>query len=138
MERRREHRISLHGDAKLKLLDSGQLTASANPIVLPAKILDISGSGMRIRVSRPIPCGALVQIDAGDTISLGEVCRCFQENNSSQLDSENTKHDTYSLGIQIKHTLASIRELERFSRLLDEYDADMKTGQTRRRGETVV
>ena len=125
MDRRKEQRINLPGDATLRLLDSGNVAAN-EPGSYRVRILDISGSGMRIRLARPLPCGSLVEIDAGDTISLGEVCRCIQEDReegAASNDAESSKGASYSLGIQIKHTLASVSELERFSRLLDEYSA---------------
>ena len=115
MERRKEQRVTLPGPAKLRLLNAIGTNTLDGP--WEVRILDVSGSGMRLRLPRPLPCGTLVEIDAGETLSLGEVCRCVPE----QPATPETQNATYNIGIQVKHTLASLSELERFSRLLDEY-----------------
>jgi hypothetical protein len=72
---------------------------------------------MRLRLPCPLRCGTLVEIDAGEKLSLGEVCRCVPE----QPGNNDIANATYDVGIQVKHTLASLNEMQRFSRLLDEY-----------------
>ena len=41
-----------------------------------ARVLDVSGSGMRVEVSLPVPCGATVEIQDQRTRILGETVRC--------------------------------------------------------------
>jgi hypothetical protein len=43
--------------------------------VMSASILDISGSGMRLRSKLAAPCGASVEIVINDTVAQGRVCR---------------------------------------------------------------
>ena len=60
--------------------------------VLEASVLDVSGSGMRIRTTFPIPCGALVEVEANQIVSRGSVCRC------------NEQGPSYEVGIQVSET----------------------------------
>lgn len=78
-----------------------------------AEILDVSGSGIRLRLARPMPCGMPVEIDAGDTMALGEICRCEPEMPASP-------HGPFIAGVQISQVVASVEQLRRFSRRLDE------------------
>ena len=119
-EQRKEQRIALPGLAKLRLLDA--IGTKRLDGIWDVRILDVSGSGMRLRLPRPLPCGTLVEVDAGETLSLGEVCRCEPEQSAMP----EIPHTTYNVGIQVKHTLASLGELERFSRLLDEYSGSRR------------
>ena len=73
VEQRRESRLEPNQIATVKILG---LTRGP---VLEASILDISGSGMRILSKFPIPCGALVEIEANQTVSRGTVCRCNEQ-----------------------------------------------------------
>ena len=41
-----------------------------------ARVLDVSGSGIRLEVSLPVPCGATVEIQDQRTRILGETLRC--------------------------------------------------------------
>jgi hypothetical protein len=62
--------------------------------VIEAYLLDISGSGLQLRVPKPVPCGAAVKIEGGNTLMLGEVCRCEPESGA------------YTVGVQLSQTLA--------------------------------
>ena len=73
MELRRESRLEPNQSATVKILG---LTRGP---VLEVSILDISGSGMRILSKFPIPCGALIEIEAKQTVSRGTVCRCNEQ-----------------------------------------------------------
>ena len=110
MERRREPRLQFTGTATLQLLGAHASTP------IPAEVLDISGSGMRLRLPQPVPCGIPIQIDCGDTLGLGEICRCQPEHPSSPAG-------PFIAGIQLSQIVASMEELRRFSRRLDEFAA---------------
>jgi hypothetical protein len=86
VELRRESRLEPHQSARVKILG---LTRGP---VLEASILDISGSGMRILSKLPIPCGALIEIEANQTVSRGTVCRCNEQGLS------------YEVGIQVSES----------------------------------
>ena len=83
---RRESRSKPHQIATVKVLGMkpGPVTS--------ASILDISGSGMRLRSKLPAPCGASVEITVNDTVAQGTVCRC------------DSKEGAYELGIQVSRT----------------------------------
>jgi hypothetical protein len=59
---------------------------------MPASVRDISGSGMRLRTSLPVPCGTPIEIEAHETLTLGSVCRCEPDDGS------------YMIGVQISET----------------------------------
>jgi len=40
------------------------------------RTIDVSGSGLQLRLPNPIPCGLPVKIEAEHMVMLGEVCRC--------------------------------------------------------------
>ena len=107
MERRREPRLEFSGRATLKVLCAPALSSAAD-------VLDLSGSGMRLRVANPVPCGMPVEIDCGDRMALGEVCRCQPENAGSS-------QGPFIAGVQISQVVASLSELQRFARRLDEF-----------------
>ena len=62
--------------------------------VIEAYLLEISGSGLQLRVPKPVPCGAPVEIDCKNTLMLGEVSRCEPEAGA------------YTVGVQLSQTLA--------------------------------
>jgi len=74
--------------------------------VIEAYLLDISGSGLQLRAPMPIPSGAAIKIEGGNTLMLGEVCRCEPADGA------------YEVGIQVSQTLSSLTELERLNRSL--------------------
>ena len=86
VQQRRESRLEPNQIATVKIL--GLIPGP----VLEASILDISGSGMRILSKFPIPCGALLEIEANRTVSRGTVCRCNEQGLS------------YEVGIQVSET----------------------------------
>ena len=45
-------------------------------LTVPVFLKDISGSGMRLWVPHPLPCGTKISIKTRDITSFGEVCRC--------------------------------------------------------------
>ena len=57
--------------------------------VLQASVLDVSGSGMRLRSRLPVPYGAAVEIKLNATVAHGNVCRCEPQS------------DFYELGVEV-------------------------------------
>ncbi len=102
--RRREPRFQPNIPVSLKVLGW-----PPGPI-MDGHVRDVSGSGMRVRVPLPVACGASVQIESNGTLSLGEICRC------------NPVEDAYELGIQLSHTLASLKQLDQATREQIEYE----------------
>jgi len=74
--------------------------------LIEACVMDISGSGVQLRLPMPIPCGATIEIEGGDTLVLGEVCRC------------EPVEGAYAVGVQVSQTLSSLMELEVLNRAL--------------------
>lgn len=81
------------------------LGAKGNHLI-EACVLDMSGSGLKLRVPAPVPCGTPVKIDGKNTLMLGEVCRCEPEEGA------------YTVGVQLSQTLSSLMELELLNRAL--------------------
>jgi hypothetical protein len=76
-------------------------------------VLDMSGSGLRLELSLPLPCGAPVKLETNDVLMLGEVVRCEPLGQS------------YSVGLSLSHSLAALSELERLNRALLGHDAEV-------------
>lgn len=52
-------------------------------------VIDMSGSGLRVSVPQPIPCGAEVKVEGPEMVIIGEVRQCVE-------------HDgTYSVGLML-------------------------------------
>ena len=83
MELRREHRFKPNQTVTLRVLGWG-----SGP-VLQTSVLDISGSGMRLRTMLPVPCGTPIEIESEHTITHGSVCRC------------EPRQDFYELGVKV-------------------------------------
>jgi len=73
---------------------------------MAALVLDMSGSGLRVEVPLPLPCGASVRVETTDLLMLGEVCRC------------QPRGDAYEVGMMLTHSLAALLDLERLNRAL--------------------
>jgi hypothetical protein len=86
MEQRREYRFKPNQTATVRVL------ALRPGPVLQACVLDVSGSGMRLRSHLPIPCGAPIEIEVSHAVSHGSVCRCKPEQGS------------YELGVRVSET----------------------------------
>jgi len=85
-QRRREARFKPNQTATVRVLTFG-----LGPL-LTAAVLDISGSGMRLRTKLPIPCGVPVEVEVNHMLSRGNVRRC------------NEAHGFFELGIQVSET----------------------------------
>jgi hypothetical protein len=100
VERRKEPRLKARQPVTLTVL--GVLGSH----LIEACVLDMSGSGLQLRVPAPVACGTAVKIDARHTLMLGEVCRC------------EPAEGAYTVGVQLSHTLSSLMELELLNRAL--------------------
>jgi PilZ domain len=100
VERRKESRLKAKQPVTLMVL------GAKGSHLIEACVLDMSGSGLQLRVPAPVPCGTAVKIDGKSTLMLGEVCRCEPEEGA------------YTVGVQLSHTLSSLMELELLNRAL--------------------
>jgi len=73
---------------------------------MQARVLDISGNGMRLRVAAKIPCGAGIKIDSKNALVLAEVGRCVREGSS------------YAVAVTLLHSLSVFKDLEVLNRAL--------------------
>jgi c-di-GMP-binding flagellar brake protein YcgR len=100
VERRRESRLKIKQGVTITVL--GQVGAST----MPATVLDISGKGMRLRVSAKIPRGAGIKIDSKNALVLAEVNRCVREG------------DSHAIAVTLLHSLSVFKDLEVLNRAL--------------------
>jgi PilZ domain len=91
VQQRRESRSKPHQIATVKVLG-----IRPGPVV-SVSILDISGSGMRLRSKLPTPCGASVEIEVNGTVAHGTVCRC------------EAKQGFYELGVQLSKITPALK-----------------------------
>jgi hypothetical protein len=93
VERRRDERVEVDCQASLFLLpeEAGSI---------PARIVEISSSGLRIEIGSPLKLGTLVRVDHLDSLNLGEVVWC----------SRGTV--LYSVGIRIEHSLLNLMRIQ--------------------------
>ena len=63
---------------------------------IDAEVVDVSGSGIRLRTRVPVPCGAPVEIDDRGLLLLGEICRCVQDCDGA-----------YTVGLRVLETLVA-------------------------------
>jgi hypothetical protein len=99
MEKRAGSRVPVNESACATLLNGA-------PEPFPVRIVNMSGTGMRILLERPLPQGALVKVDWEDTLLLGEVCYC------------EAVETGYAAGLELEHALLQTGELARLSRRL--------------------
>ena len=105
MERRKEQRLRINRSAAVTVLGSTNGDAMANP-PMEGQILEISGTGLRVRVHSAIPYDAPIRVDANDVMMLGEVTRCEPDD------------DAFIVGIQLSHSLAALPELQKLNETL--------------------
>ncbi len=80
-------------------------------------VIDMSGSGLRVTLALPIPCGAPVKVEAGDMLMLGEVVRC------EAMEGE-PAGTMYAVGVHLSHSLAALSDLGRLNRALLGHDLE--------------
>jgi PilZ domain len=100
VERRSEPRFEAQRSLALTVLAEGGES-------LPALAVEISGSGMRLLVNRPVPVGAAVKVEPDDSMMLGEVCYCEPDSAGG-----------YYVGVKLLQVLHGLGELARLNRRL--------------------
>ena len=79
MEHRRESRLKINKAVTLSVVNlMGEPSAGT---LKNARVLDASGSGMRLEVALPVPCGAEVVIEDQRMRIVGETMRCDPQSN---------------------------------------------------------
>jgi hypothetical protein len=81
-------------EVRLKVNQPVTMTAVGLTAMPPTagRVLDMSGSGLQVRTSNPVPCGSPVKVESGRLVILAEVCRC-------QSDGEG-----YVVGLTVLHS----------------------------------
>ena len=102
MERRRESRLRVIKTATLRVLD--RMAGPSLGRAIDAEVVDVSGSGIRLRTRVPVPCGASVEVDDRRLLLLGEICRCVQDSDG-----------TYTVGLRVLETLIASDPPESYS-----------------------
>jgi hypothetical protein len=100
LERREELRLSINVPVTVTVL------GMHSDGIMKAQVLDASGKGMKVSVPLPIAAGAAVQVEAGDSLFLGEVC--YSE----------PAEGGYIVGLTLSHSLNALAELDRLNRML--------------------
>ncbi|MBM3796163.1 MAG: hypothetical protein FJW31_19370 [Acidobacteria bacterium] len=98
----------------LRLVDDG--SGSANRPPQPVEVVNLSGSGLRLRTGQPHAAGTLVRADCQDVLLLGEVCYCEPEGSQ------------FAIGVRLEHSLVHTESLERLRKRF----AEEQTGWARR------
>ena len=93
LEQRREFRFNAARAAIVTALDR---TAEG----LSAGILDLSSSGMKLTLSRPVEAGTPVRIDIETDLILGEIRYCIREESGS-----------YTVGIEMDQVLRNANKI---------------------------
>jgi hypothetical protein len=61
---------------------------------LSGRVLDMSGSGLRLVLPNPVPCGSSIKVETEHMVMVGEVCRCEMDNR------------VYVVGLMVLHIAA--------------------------------
>ena len=77
MEHRRESRLKISKNVIVKVGSLLGVPEAGKPIF--GVVLDVSGSGVRLATSLPMPVGAEVEIADNRTVISGEILRCEPE-----------------------------------------------------------
>jgi hypothetical protein len=94
VERRREQREPVDEPILVTVLSSGQ------PAAIPGRILNLSGTGLKITLPGPAPIGAAVKIERRGELWLGEVVYVHQSAGECHI------------GIEVSQALRYTRDLE--------------------------
>lgn len=97
-DRRREIRLPANMDVTLTVLTDQSSLAST--------VLNLSGSGLLLRIPKPLACGTPVSVAGNDILLLGEVCRCEEV------------PAAWRVAILVRHSLRGLLELDRLNRRL--------------------
>lgn len=96
MERRKEPRIKFKQEVTVTVL------GDPDSAPFPATTVEMSGSGMRILCTQPVRYQAVVKVQTGDILLLGEVIRV----NGNEL------------ALKLRHSLDSLGDLRRLNQAL--------------------
>jgi hypothetical protein len=108
VERRSEPRAAANEPARVTILDEKQEH-------FPARVIDLSGKGLRLGAPRGIASGTLIRVDLQDSILLGEVSHGTEQGSEVQI------------GVQIEHVLTNLQQLERLREsLLEQSEANSR------------
>jgi hypothetical protein len=69
-------------------------------VAIPARVIDVSCSGVRLEIALPIPCGSRLQIDYGSSSAFGEAVWC------------NLAGERYAIGVKVTHLISLPRALD--------------------------
>jgi len=70
MERRKEPRLKANQPVMVTALGMMGMPP------MSGRVLDMSGSGLRVRLPNPVPCGSPIKVESQYLVMLGEVARC--------------------------------------------------------------
>lgn len=106
-----EKRAERRKEFRFKTNQPGMVTVLGGPIgkrspVLDACLLDMAGSGLRLRAPEALACGTPVRIDANEISVLGNVLRCVAEDGA------------YTVGIELTKGLGPLNDMEKLNQAL--------------------
>jgi hypothetical protein len=90
-DRRKHPRVPMDVQARIKLLNPLETMGPS----MPARVLEISRSGMKVRAKRAFMIGAVIQIIVKETFYLGTVRHTRQTN------------DGFDVGVRLNETIRS-------------------------------
>lgn len=90
VDHRRESRLNINKAVTLSVVRLMGEPSVGN--LMNARVLDVSGSGMRLEVATPVPCGAEVVIEDQRMRIVGETMRC------------DSKSDGYIVAVRVSET----------------------------------
>lgn len=99
-DRRSEPRAEALLPVKITLLGQDD-----DPAPIDGRTVNLSGNGLRLKLTEALPVNAPVRVDLPDGIFLGDVCYCVHE------------QDVYYVGVVIRHHLADLANLAEVFRL---------------------
>jgi hypothetical protein len=114
LERRQEARLAINVPVTVTVLGMN------SEGIMQARVLDVSGKGMKVRLPLPVAVGAPVQVETDDSLFLGEAS--YSE----------AVEGGYIVGLILSHSLTALAELDRLNRAL--IDEESKTPNSMRRG----
>ena len=88
MERRKEPRLK--ANQSVMVTPIGMIGMPS----MSGRVLDMSGSGLRLVLPNPVPCGSPIKVETEHIVMVGEVCRCELDNR------------VYVVGLMVLHTAA--------------------------------
>jgi PilZ domain len=117
MEKRKEPRFADDTPVMVTVLES----TTSSPI--RGRVENMSGSGLRLKVSSPIAYGAVVKVEGADLLVLGDVCGVSGTGLSGtgqagQATAGHVNGHGFEFAVQIAQAVGSLSALESFHRTL--------------------